>query len=149
MSDEPRAVVERWYRSLSFMDVESFAATLHEDFINNVAGRTAVSGRSYGKKQLFEEVFPRVMANLDPATINLARRHRIMAVDGPIVVGMMQGGAETKDGEEYDQTYCQIFRVEDGLIREIWEFFDTIQAEARLFGNPVDPGKPINDPLTF
>lgn len=149
MSDEPRAVVERWYHSLSCMDVERFAATLHDDFINNVAGRTAVSGRSYGKKQLFEEVFPLVMANLDPATINLARRHRIMAVDGQIVVGMMQGGAMTKDGQEYDQTYCQIFRVEDGLIHEIWEFFDTMQAEARLFDNPVDPGKRVDDPLVF
>ena len=149
VSATPRAVVEKWYASLSAMDIESFSTTLHDDFINNVAGRTPVSGRSYGKKQLFESVFPLVMANLVPGTVNLARRYRIMAVDGPIVVGMMEGGADTVDGQRYGQTYCQIFRVEDGTIREIWEFFDTMQAEARLFGNPVNPGEVVDDPLRF
>ena len=146
---EPRAVVEQWYRCLSTMDIDGFAATLHDDFINNVVGRTAVSGRSYGKRQLFDDVFPLVMANLVPGTVNLARRYRIMAVDGPIVVGMMEGGADTKDGERYEQTYCQIFRVENGAIREIWEFFDTMQAEVRLFGRPADPGQAVDDPLLF
>lgn len=149
MPPDPRAVVEQWYRCLSTMDMEGYAATLHDDFINNVAGRTAVSGRSYGKKQLFEEIFPLVMANLDPAMVNLAQRYRIMAVDGPIVVGMMEGGAQTKDGQLYDQKYCQIFRVEDGTIREIWEFFDTMQAKVRLFSHPADPGEPVKDPLRF
>lgn len=149
MANEPREVVERWYASLSAMDIDAFAATLHEDFINNVAGRTAVSGRSYGKLQLFGDVFPLVMANLVPGTVNLARRYRIMAVDDPIVVGMMEGGAETKDGQRYEQTYCQIFRVDDGLIHEIWEFFDTMQAEVRLFGKAVDAGNPVADPLRF
>ena len=149
MTSDPRAVAETWYASLAAMDIERFSATLHDDFINNVVGRTAVSGRSYGKKQLFDDVFPLVMANLEPGTVNLARRYRIMAVDGPIVVGMMEGSATTKDGTSYDQQYCQIFRIEDGLIREIWEFFDTMQAEVRLFGKPADPGEPIADRLAF
>jgi ketosteroid isomerase-like protein len=62
---------------------------------------------------------------------------------------MMAGGADTLDGRRYDQTYCQIFRVEQGTIREIWEFFDTMQAEARLFGNSADPGTEPDDPLRF
>lgn len=149
MTIEPSAVVEQWYSALATMDMEAFAATLHDDYINNVAGRTAVSGRTYGKRQLFEEIFPLVMANLVPGTVNLAKRHRIIAVDGSIVVGMMEGGADTKDGTRYEQTYCQVFRVENGLIRETWEFFDTAQAEARLFGKDIDAGTPVADPLQF
>ncbi len=146
---EPRAVVERWYASLSAMDMKTYAATMHDDIVVNVVGRTAVSGRWRGKKTLMEVVLPMVVANLDASTINLSRHFRIMAVDGPIVVGLMEGGARTKDGAEYDQQYCQVFRVEDGLIVEAWEFFDTVQAEARLFGKPIDPGEKVADRLAF
>ena len=148
-ADAPRDVVSRWYRSLSPLDAAALLATLHDDVITNVAGRTPVSGRWHGKRILREIVLPRVVANLDLSTIDLARRWRIMAVDGPIVAGMMQGGARTLDGETYDQSYCQLFRVERGLIVETWEFFDTVLAEARLFGNAVDPGPACADPLAF
>lgn len=144
-----RELVEQWYDSLSRMDMEAFAETLSDSFVNNVVGRTPLSGRSHSKSQLFEEIFPLVMQNLDPATVNLARRYRIMAVDGDIAVGMMEGGAKTLDGELYEQQYCQIFRVEDGLIAEIWEFFDTVQCEARLFKRPIAVGAKPADPLRF
>ncbi|MFM2371627.1 MAG: hypothetical protein RIS85_1349 [Pseudomonadota bacterium] len=151
MTEKPtaRALVEQWYDSLQKMDIDRFAATLSDDFINNVVGRTPISGRSTSKKQLFDEIFPRVMENLDPATVNLARRWRIMAVDDSIVVGMMEGGAMTLDGTPYEQQYCQIFRIEDGLIAEIWEFFDTVQCEARLFRKPMDVGAQPVAPLRF
>ena len=145
----PRELVEQWYGSLARMDIESFAVTLSDNFVNNVVGRTPISGRSHSKAQLFDEIFPLVMQNLDPATVNLARRHRIMAVDGDIVVGMMEGGAMTLDGAPYEQQYCQIFRIEDGLIAEIWEFFDTVQCEERLFKRPFDVGSVTADPLRF
>jgi ketosteroid isomerase-like protein len=149
MTADPRTVVEQWYGSLAALDMAGFAATLHEDVITNVAGRTAVSGRWHGKAELMHVVLPRVVRNLQPGTINLAHRHRIMAVDGPIVVGLMEGHATTTSGDLYQQQYCQIFRVEAGLIVEIWEFFDTVQAEARLFGKPIDPGPPLPQPLEF
>ena len=149
MNDDPRAVVESWYAGLAAMDMAAYLATLHEDVVLNVAGRTRVSGRWHGKRALVDLVLPMVMANLDVDTINLARRWRIVAVDGPIVVGMMQGGATTLDGQAYEQTYCQVFRVQRGLIVESWEFFDTIQAEARLFGKAVDPGRICAEPLAF
>ena len=145
----PRELVEQWYGSLSRMEIDSFAETLSDNFVNNVAGRTPISGRSHSKAELFDEIFPLVMQNLDPASVNLARRYRIMAVDGDIVVGMMEGGATTLDGEPYEQQYCQIFRIEDGLIAEIWEFFDTVQCEARLFKRPMDVGTEPADPLRF
>lgn len=144
-----RALVERWYDCLSRMDVEGYKQTLSEDVIINVPGTTPISGRCYGQKQLFEEIFPQVMGNLVPGTINLARRHRIMAVDGNIVVGMMEGGGDTQDGGRYEQQYCHIFRVEDGVVAEIWEFCDTVQAEARLFGKKIDAGERPRDPLRF
>ncbi len=145
----PRDIVEQWYDSLSRINIASFSATLSDDLVNNVVGRTPISGRSHSKAELFDRVFPLVMQNLDAATVNLARRYRIMAVDGDIVVGMMEGGATTRDGDRYEQQYCQIFRIEEGLIAEIWEFFDTVQCEARLFKRPIDVGTTPADPLRF
>jgi ketosteroid isomerase-like protein len=142
-------VVAQWYTALATMDLEAYEETLHHDIVLNVAGRTAVSGRFHGKRTVLDVIVPRVMASLEPASVNLARRWRIMAVDGPIVVGMMEGGATTKDGHGYDQQYCQIFRVEAGVIVESWEFSDTVQAEVRLFGKHMDPGEPPTDPLLF
>lgn len=144
-----RELVERWYDCLSRMDVEGYKQTLSQDIIINVPGTMPISGRCYGQKQLFEDVFPKVMENLVSGTINLARRHRIMAVDGNIVVGMMEGGGDTRDGARYEQQYCHIFRVEGGVVAEIWEFCDTVQAEARLFGKAIDAGNAPRDPLRF
>lgn len=144
-----RAIVERWYDCLSRMDVDGYKQTLSPDVIINVPGTMPISGRCYGQKQLFEEIFPQVVGNLVPGTINLARRHRIMAVDGDIVAGMMEGGGDTRDGGRYEQQYCHIFRVENGVIAEIWEFCDTAQAEARLFGKTIDVGQRPRDPLRF
>ena len=149
MTASPREVVARWYAGLSPLDVAAFVATMHEDVVINVAGRTPVSGRWHGKRALLDVVLPRVVANLDVTTMDLARRWRIMAADGDMVAGMMQGCATTLDGQTYDQTYCQIFRVEGGLIVESWEFFDTMQAEVRLFGKVADPGVVRDEPLTF
>jgi ketosteroid isomerase-like protein len=144
-----RAIVERWYDCLSRMDIEAYKRTLSEDIIINVLGRTPISGRCCGQRQLFEEVLPELMRKLVPGTINLARHHRIMAVDGNIVVGMMEGGGDTLDGARYEQQYCHIFRIENGLIAEIWEFFDTVQVEVRLFGKAIDAGRKPDDPLRF
>jgi len=41
-------------------------------------------------------------------------------------------------GDEYDNTYSYIFRVEDGRIAELWEDFDTAYAfEKLLAGHPA------------
>ena len=60
-----------------------------------------------------------------------------MAAEGNCVVGIMQGGGPTKDGDRYDQTYCEIFTIEDGKIVELHAFFDTVLIERCLNNNPL------------
>lgn len=139
---EPREIVESWYEALRTVDLEGFVALHHDDVVYNIVGRTEISGRWHGKDVMFGTIVPKVFAALDPQHVDFANPSRVFAVDGNRVVGLMRGGGVTTGGEEYEQTYCHLFEIRDGRIGEVWEFFDTELAQARLFGRPVSP-----DPL--
>jgi ketosteroid isomerase-like protein len=87
---------------------------------------------------MFGDIIPQVFAALDPGKLAFADPYRIHAVEGGQVAGMMTGGGYTPDGREYIQTYAHFFTVRDGLLVEVWEFFDTELAQQRLFDKPVE-----------
>ena len=137
MSD-PRSVVERWYQCLGKADLEGFTALHADNVVYNIAGRTSISGRWQGKEIVFGTIIPQVFAALDPTRLAFADPYRIHAAEGEGAAGMMIGGGYTPDGREYIQTYAHFFTVRDGLIVEVWEFFDTELAQARLFDKQVE-----------
>ena len=49
----------------------------------------------------------------------------------------MKGGGPCKNGEDYEQTYCEIFTIRDGKIIELHAFFDTVLIEQCLFDNSL------------
>ena len=60
----------------------------------------------------------------------------------------MQGGGPTVNGGRYDQTYCEIFTIRDGLIIEMHNFFDTVLVEDALFSNRLENIEaPISHPF--
>ena len=48
-----------------------------------------------------------------------------MCADEERAVGLMTGKAETTEGTDFETTYCQIFKIEDSKIIEVYEFLDT------------------------
>ena len=40
--------------------------------------------------------------------------------------------ATTAAGDAYENDYCMVFRVEDGLISEVWEYFDTNELFSKM-----------------
>ena len=57
-----------------------------------------------------------------------------MCAGGDRAVVIFEGSSETLEGTPYNNRYLQILEFgEDGLIEEVWEFFDTALAEAVLF----------------
>ena len=129
------AVVEDWYRALQNVDLEAFAAVHASDCIYNVSGHTPISGRC-DFQQLTTEVLPQVFSRLDLTQFQIGLNPKIMCSDGSRVVGMMEADGPGTNGVRYDQRYCHIFEVRDGLIREVWEFFDTALAASVLFYDP-------------
>lgn len=145
---EPHKIVARWYECLGAADLEGFAALHADDVVYNISGRTEISGRWHGKDVMFGEIIPKVFAALDPGKLAFARPYRIHAAEGGNVAGLMFGGGVTHGGEEYTQVYAHFFTVRDGLIVEVWEFFDTELAQARLFGKPHTVAPPPDNPVS-
>jgi len=56
-----------------------------------------------------------------------------MVAEGDYVVVQVRGEAETKDGRPYNNSYCHVFKVRDGKIREVTEYFDT-ELTSRVLG---------------
>ena len=56
-----------------------------------------------------------------------------MIAESDWVVVQSRGKAETKDGRAYNNTYCHVFRIDDGKISEVTEYFDT-ELTSSVFG---------------
>jgi ketosteroid isomerase-like protein len=132
--DAHRAVIEDYYRAMGADDFDHVVSLHDPDVVCWMSGRSLVSGRFQGRTELYAHMGEHVLGPLVPGE-PYVKGSRIAIVDGDITVGLLHGGLPAKDGGRYDQFYLQIFRFEDGLIREIVEMFDTVMVETRLMKN--------------
>lgn len=105
------------------------------DLVCWMSGTSLVSGRFQGRDALYAHMGRHVLGPLIVGTEPYVKGCSIAIVDASIVVGLLHGGLPSKDGGRYDQYYLQIFRLQDGLITEIVELFDTVMVETILMGN--------------
>lgn len=126
-----RVIVDDYYRAMGAGDFERVISLHDPDVVCWMSGRSLVSGRFQGRTALYAHMTEHVLGPLvggEP----YVKGSRIVVVDGDVAVGLLHGGLPTKDGSRYDQFYLQIFRFEDGRIREIVEMFDTVMVETQL-----------------
>lgn len=135
VQEQAAAVVGDWYRALQSVDLEAFAKLHASDCSYNVSGHTPISGRCQFP-QLVDEILPQVFGRLDLTQFRIGLNWKIVCQDDRRIVGIMEADGPGTNGERYDQRYCHIFEVRDGLIREVWEFFDTQLAAKVLFPDP-------------
>ncbi|WP_430414153.1 nuclear transport factor 2 family protein [Parasphingorhabdus sp.] len=139
------AFIEAYYACLASGDFEALADMHSDDVAFNMLGSTPVSGRWEGKAECFGPlVADGVVGKLVPDKFAFARKWKIMCGDDQRVVGIMQGGGPGLNGEQYDQTYGQIFTIgtRDGALKivELHEFYDTALVELVLNDNPTEKG---------
>lgn len=148
--EENIALLTRYFEAMAAGDWESVEAMYHDDIVVHMAGSTPASGRLEGKAAVTGDLIARqVHAALVVEEMRFARRWKIMCADEERVVAIMEGGGPTRGGDRYDQTYCEIFRFEDGRIIEMHAFLDTALVERALFSNPLrearePPAKPLS-----
>lgn len=137
-------LLNRYFQHMHDGEWAEAEAMYHDDIVIHMLGTTPASGRLEGKAMVTDELIAeQVHGALVPETIAFARRWKVMCADEERVVAIMEGGGPTKAGDLYDQTYCEIFRFEDGKIIEMHAFFDTALAERALFSNPLtNPREP-------
>lgn len=130
-----RAIVEDYYRAMGEGDFDHVVELHDPDVICWMSGRAIVSGRFQGRTELYAHMGEHVLGPLLFGAEPYVKGSRIVILDDDIAVGLLHGGLPAKDGQRYDQFYLQIFRFENGLIREIVEMFDTVMVETALMKN--------------
>ena len=128
---ENKQIIDAFYEANNRGDMDAFLALLADDLRWTNIGTTKYSGCFDGKenviRNLFEPVFGRLKNGIRATVENVI-------AEGDFVVVQLRGEAETKDGQRYSGTYCHVFRIRDGLIREVTEYLDTELASNVLAG---------------
>jgi ketosteroid isomerase-like protein len=106
-----------------------FVASLADDAIWVVTGQYSWSRTFSGKDAILNDLHGHVRSRLVERTRTVA--HRFVA-EGDIVVIEAKGDNVTREGARYDNDYCLVFRLEDGRIKEIREYCDSILTEKAL-----------------
>jgi len=120
-----RKIAETYYTSINGGDFDSVLGLMSEDVIFHVIGTGPFSGRWEGRDRVYGILVPSVMKSFKPETVVFAGKWKIMCADEASVVGLMTGEAETTKDEKFEATYCQIFKITDSIITEVYEFLDT------------------------
>lgn len=119
---ENKRLMQSIYEQLEKGDGTSFVKALAPNVRWTIKGSTAWSRTWEG----FEAVRKRL---LDPLMAQFADGYRARAVrvlaDGDYVVIESRGDAITKAGTPYRNSYCLVFRLEEGKVREVTEYCDT------------------------
>ena len=115
----------RCARACITWSVESMA----DDFRWILPGTNQWSRIFDGKNAVLTELFGMLSSTLAGPVITTA--HRFIA-DGDYVVVEARGNSTTKRGTPYNNTYCFVFRLADGKLKEVTEYMDTELATAAM-----------------
>ena len=110
-------------------DRSLFVARLADDAKWVVTGQYSWSRTFTGKQSILNDLHGHVRSLLVERVRTVA--HRFIA-DGDHVVVEARGENLTKAGARYDNDYCLVFQLENGKIRQIREYCDSVLTEKAL-----------------
>ena len=133
--DNLHEFLEKLYTALSNGDLDTWLSLHSESAVFNISGNTIISGQ-VTLQQLLSDVFPLVFDPLVPETVRFGLRWKLMCADDRRAAVIFEGESTTRAGRPYNNRYAQILEFgDDGLIRQVWEFFDTELANSALFSS--------------
>jgi hypothetical protein len=110
-----------------------FIASLAEDAKWTVTGQYSWSHTFTGKESILTDLHGHVRSLLAERARTIA--HRFIA-EGDHVVIEARGDNVTNAGVRYDNDYCLVFRLENGKIKEVREYCDSVLTEKALGSFP-------------
>ncbi len=117
------------FAALSTGDSKPFVDALADDIRWTVTGSSSWSRTYDGKDAVQAELLGPLFAQF--AGRYTAEASRFITEDDYVVVEY-RGRVTTKTGRPYNNTYCYVFRLADGKVKEITEYFDTLLVETAL-----------------
>jgi uncharacterized protein len=119
---ENKKLMQSVFAELANGNGQPFLDALADDARWTVIGTSQWSGTYEGKQAIIDELMrPLFRQFADQYT---ARAIRVIAEDDLVVVEP-RGQVTTKSRKPYNQTYCYVFRLADGQVRELTEYLDT------------------------
>ena len=121
-TEENKRLMQRVFDELSRGNSAALIEVLADDVEWHVTGTTKFSGTYRGKGTLMNELVVPLFSQLADQFVMTA--DRVMADDNYVVVEA-RGKATTKAGRPYNNKYCWVFRMEDGMVKQVTEYMDT------------------------
>ena len=132
ISKENKELVRHIFAEIGKGNHQPFLDAVAEDFTLTCIGTTPVSGTYKGIKKVGEEFIAPVMASFEtPPTLVV---DKIIAEDDFVVVVAHGEGGVAKNGVAYNNTYCHVWRLQDGKLVESTEYLDTALVNAAGIG---------------
>ena len=103
--------------------LEPMLATMSDDVRWTIIGKTKFSHVMNGKQEIIDKLLKPIFAEMEGMGLNHV--DNIIAEGDYVVVQQHATGRKTKTGNDYNNTYCLVFKVLDGKIKEITEYLDT------------------------
>jgi ketosteroid isomerase-like protein len=129
-NQDNKEFVRQIYEEVSKGNHQAFIDAVTDDFTFTLIGKTPFSGTYRGVQELFEKSIGPVMSALKTQP-RLVVDKIIAEGDYVVVVDHGEGGV-TKEGKDYNNTYCNVIRMHDGKIAEVTEYCDTALVNAVL-----------------
>ena len=134
-ASENKAIIQAAFERLAQADPGPFTAAMADDLVWIIMGQSAWSRRFDGKAAVERELVVPLFRLFATPYRNVAER--IIADDEGNVVVLARGETRTVSGNDYNNDYCFVMRMRDGMIFEIREYMDTALAE-RALGRPQE-----------
>ena len=119
---ENKEIIRTMFAELSKGNAEAFLGTLADDVRFTLIGSTQFSGVFNGKQEFIEKVLAPLGAQLEGGLVMHVDN---LIAEGDLVVMQGRGESTTKSGQAYNNTYAQVFRLENGKVQEVTEYLDT------------------------
>jgi ketosteroid isomerase-like protein len=121
-ADANKATITAIMDALAKGETQPFADAMAEDFVWRMIGTTPWSGEFVGKADVRGRLIKSLFEQFATPYRNSAKR---ILSDGDFVVVECKGEVKTTSGKQYNNTYCYVIRMADGMMKELTEYMDT------------------------
>jgi ketosteroid isomerase-like protein len=119
---ENKKLIQSLFAELSRGNGAGYLDGLADDVQFTIMGTTKYSGTFRGKQDVVNRLLTPLMSELDGG---LEVTPDAFIAEGDTVVMQGRGRSKTKTGKSYNNSYCQVFRIAGGKVKEITEYLDT------------------------
>ncbi|MGB9333026.1 MAG: nuclear transport factor 2 family protein [Steroidobacteraceae bacterium] len=138
-----KATLKAAFAELSKGNGAPFATLWAPDFTWTIIGNTSWSKTYRGRESVGKDLMRPLFTRFATRYTNTATR---FIAEEDYVVVECRGNVITKSGQPYNNSYCYVCRMENGLLKELTEYLDT-ELVTKALGEMIDEPPPCNKRL--